>query len=226
MDPFDPHTSTPEELVRRNELDRSGTPYLAWRGPEGDLRIFELDPEDADDVTIGANAACTIVLEWDDKVSRLHAEVGRRGGDWLIVDDGLSRNGTYVGGERMSGRRRLRDEDRIVVGATIVAFRAGEAHERETQVTDGHVGRGDLTAIELLVLQRLCAPLVLEGADEPMTNEDIAKDIHYSLDGVKRGMTRLLRKFDITERPQRRRLAKRAIATGIVSRSDYPTTNA
>ena len=31
--------------------------------------------------------------------------------DWTVVDDGLSRNGTYVNGERIHGRRRLVDGD-------------------------------------------------------------------------------------------------------------------
>ena len=40
------------------------------------------------------------------------------GGDWVVCDDGLSHNGTFVNGERVRGRRRLRDGDVIAVGAT------------------------------------------------------------------------------------------------------------
>ena len=29
------------------------------------------------------------------------------GADWVICDDGLSHNGTFVNGERVRGRRRL-----------------------------------------------------------------------------------------------------------------------
>jgi hypothetical protein len=220
MDPHDPHTSTPEELVLVNALKRDGTPFLSWRGPAGDLRVLELDAEDPD-ATIGADAACTIVLEWDEEVSALHAEVARRGGDWLITDDGLSRNGTFVRGERVTGRRRLRDEDRVVVGGTTLAFHAGTGRERKTKLAGRVVERGDLSASELMVLQRLCEPLVFGRSDEPTTNEIIAAEIHYSLNGVKRCLTRLYKHFEITERPQRRRLARRAIATGVVSRADY-----
>ena len=46
------------------------------------------------------------------------------GRDWIVVDDGLSSNGTYVNGERVNGRRRLRDGDRLVFGETPVQFRA------------------------------------------------------------------------------------------------------
>ena len=49
-----------------------------------------------------------MTLGWDTEVSRLHAQVEPVGSDWIVVDDGLSRNGTYVNGERVNGRRRLR----------------------------------------------------------------------------------------------------------------------
>ena len=34
------------------------------------------------------------------------------------MDDGLSRNGTFVNGERLSGRRRLTDGDTLRFGGT------------------------------------------------------------------------------------------------------------
>ena len=52
----------------------------------------------------------------------MHAALERAGDDWILVDDGLSHNGTYVGGERVNGRRRLRDGDVISVGTTTIAF--------------------------------------------------------------------------------------------------------
>jgi pSer/pThr/pTyr-binding forkhead associated (FHA) protein len=48
--------------------------------------------------------------------------VRRAGGSWLIVDDGLSRNGTFVNGERVTGRRRLQDGDHIGAGTTPLIF--------------------------------------------------------------------------------------------------------
>ena len=59
-----------------------------------------------------------LALPWDDEVSRLHAELVRMGEDWVLCDDGLSHNGTFVNGERVRGRRRLRDGDVVTVGAT------------------------------------------------------------------------------------------------------------
>ena len=66
-------------------------------------------------------------IPWDSEVSALHAELHHLGGEWTVVDDGLSTNGTYVNGQRIGGRRRLRDGDRIRVGRTILAYRAARA---------------------------------------------------------------------------------------------------
>ena len=44
------------------------------------------------------------------------------GGDWVVCDEGLSHNGTFVNGERVRGRRRLRGGDVIAVGDTLIAF--------------------------------------------------------------------------------------------------------
>ena len=75
-------------------------------------------------VTVGRRPEHDIALTWDTEVSRLHAQLEPVGPDWTVIDDGLSRNGTYVNGERVNGRRRLRDGDRIVFGETPVLFRA------------------------------------------------------------------------------------------------------
>jgi hypothetical protein len=73
--------------------------------------------------TIGRAPGSDIQLTWDDAVSRRHARFERVGEDWLIVDDGLSSNGTFVNEEQISGKRRLRDGDVVRVGATRMTFR-------------------------------------------------------------------------------------------------------
>ncbi len=55
-------------------------------------------------------------------VSRRHAVVVVRGGDATIADLG-SKNGTFVGRERVTGPRPLADGDRVVLGTVVVAFR-------------------------------------------------------------------------------------------------------
>ena len=83
--------------------------------------IFELDDDRRAD---GDRPARTndVALPWDPEVSRVHAELERIGGDWVLCDEGLSHNGTCVNGERVRGRRRLRGGDVVAVGETLIAF--------------------------------------------------------------------------------------------------------
>ncbi len=59
-----------------------------------------------------------ISLSWDDGASRLHARLEPLGDDWTVIDDGTSANGTFLNGDRVSGRRRLDDGDELLVGTT------------------------------------------------------------------------------------------------------------
>ena len=61
----------------------------------------------------------------DEEVSRLHAVIECVGSHWTVVDDGMSRNGTFVNGERITGRRRLRQGDSIRIGGTLLTGGSG-----------------------------------------------------------------------------------------------------
>lgn len=104
------------------EAERRGDPYLVYSDGHGDQRVLSL-PDTWDRVTIGRGLGADVSLPWDGEVSRVHAELVRLGDDWVVVDDGLSRNGTFVGPERVSGRRRLTDGDEVRVGSTTIAYR-------------------------------------------------------------------------------------------------------
>lgn len=82
---------------------------LVVRGPETGRRI-ELDHDRA---VIGRHPDCEIVLDVA-AVSRQHAVVSRRNGQYLLEDLG-SRNGTYVNGRRLSEITPLADGDRVVI---------------------------------------------------------------------------------------------------------------
>ena len=58
-------------------------------------------------LTIGRGSSCDVRLPWDERVSCVHAQLDRVGQLWTLVDDGLSRNGTFLNGERLSCWRRL-----------------------------------------------------------------------------------------------------------------------
>jgi pSer/pThr/pTyr-binding forkhead associated (FHA) protein len=99
----------------------AGEPYLRFPDHRGQQRVFAL-PESWTHATIGRTMDADLVLSWDPEVSGVHAELQRIGGDWVLIDDGLSRNGSFVNGERVSRRRRLRDGDELRVGETTLAF--------------------------------------------------------------------------------------------------------
>ena len=88
-------------------------PSLLYEDPVGCRRSFEL--ADRGLVTLGRRPEADVCLPWDPGISRLHAELILRAGEWLIADDGLSQNGTLVNGVPLEGRRRLRDGDLITM---------------------------------------------------------------------------------------------------------------
>src|SRR3954454_15213569 len=117
--PLEPYRSTPEQLRERLAAERRGTPFLVLRDDTDAQRIVDLA---GDRLTLGRSPECDLALVWDPKISRLHAALERVGHEWVVVDDGLSSNGTQVAGARVIGRRRLQDGDVIHVGDTMVAF--------------------------------------------------------------------------------------------------------
>src|ERR1700759_1134368 len=69
-----------------------------------------------DDVTTVGRGSRVDVLLSDPSVSRLHAEIIRRGPYAYVTDLGLSRNGTRVNG-RLVARRVLQDGDVLTFGS-------------------------------------------------------------------------------------------------------------
>ncbi len=81
-------------------------------------RAFETGPVA---LTFGRSDENAGVLSGDDYASARHARVeAHRDGVWLL--DLGSTNGTWVNGERMDGRRRLRDGDVVRIGQTELRF--------------------------------------------------------------------------------------------------------
>ena len=98
--------STPAEVKARLDAERRGGPFLVYRDGGGAQVILCLDAP----VTVGRRPERDVALPWDTEVSRLHAQLEPVGSDWIVVDDGLSRNGTHVNGERGAGRRLVRTD--------------------------------------------------------------------------------------------------------------------
>src|SRR3954470_22408438 len=126
-EPLQPQPRTPEEDRDRAGAERRGLPFLLYRGADGEQVVVEL-PEDRGSLTIGRRATNDVALPWDSQVSRVHAELVPMGSDWVLCDEGVSHNGTFVNGARVRGRRRLRGGDAISVGDTVIDFHAPEGY--------------------------------------------------------------------------------------------------
>jgi pSer/pThr/pTyr-binding forkhead associated (FHA) protein len=123
-------TAPVSEQRDRFDAERRGATFLTCQDGDGRQRIVTLD-QTASRLSLGRGSAADIRLDWDEEVSRIHAELERIGDDWVLIDDGLSRNGTYVNGERLSGRRRLRDSDDIRLGTTLLSYSTtGQRHRQ------------------------------------------------------------------------------------------------
>jgi len=155
----------------------------------------------------------------------VHAQLEPVGSDWALIDDGLSRNGTFVNGERVAGRRRLRDGDRLCFGETPVLFRAPASETSlSTAVVGIQPGTVRLTEIQRKVLIALCRPLKDSVYAAPATNRAIADEAHLSVDAVKAHLRVIFERLGLDDLPQnqkRARLAALALVNGLVHQHDF-----
>jgi DNA-binding CsgD family transcriptional regulator len=196
---------------------------LFFRNAEGALQVVELDSSSS--LTIGRGSGCDLRLTWDESVSRVHAELVWVGQHWAVVDDGLSRNGTFLNGERVNGRRRLHDGDTLVLGGTSFNFRDVRGGTSQlTRVQTEVLTVSSLSATQRQILVALCRPYKQETPyATPASNMQIAAELFLSVDAVKTHLRTLFQKFHIEDLPQnqkRTKLVERAFALGIVARRD------
>ena len=217
--PIAPHSSTPAELQERLAIARRGVPFLVYRDPDGRQVIRAIAPGERH-LTIGRRTGDGVVIDFDEEVSRLHAELELIGEEWTIADDGLSRNGTYVGEDRVRGRRRLRNGDLIRIGQTILAFCHPDADDAKTKSAVGAPTATKVSAADRCVLVALCRPLRDAATALPATNQQIADELHLSLPAVKKRLGGLFEQFevdDLVQNQKRVALAQAAIRAGVVS---------
>jgi hypothetical protein len=221
--PLAAHAATPAELRERIEAERAGVPFLVLRDGDGAQRLFVLDGA-IDRVAVGRSPGNDIALQWDTEVSRLHAELERLGDEWTAADDGLSRNGSFVNGQRISGRHRLRDGDVLRVGRTQIAYRVPDASvSSPTAVAGSRPELPELSATQRAVLAALCRPYKVTELATPATNQQIADELYLSVDAVKAHLRTLFGYFGVEHLPQyqkRSDLAMRALQDGVVVRRD------
>lgn len=214
----DAWTIGPGESIPLREAERGDSPFLVYRDADARLTIHLLESEPGR-VVIGRGNECDVVIAWDDRVSRAHAALERVGGEWLVEDDGLSRNGTYLNGKRVSTRRRLEERDVIQVGHTRLLFRVPAAHRGDVTQGASKIEELQLSASQRRVLAALCRPCLNgEGVAAPATNEEIAAALYLTVEAVKAHLREMYRRFGIEHLPQnqkRRRLVELAIEHGL-----------
>lgn len=199
------------------------SPALQFTDDQGRGREHVLDTTDR--VVIGRSPDATIALEADGSVSRLHAIVEWVDTYWTIVDDGLSRNGTFVNGERLNGRRPLHPGDKIRIGDCVFTYRDATRPAQNTTSVAGEIPtRASLTEAQLKVLIALCRPCI--GASPyavPASNQQIAEELYVSTETVKTHLRALFAKFGLDENAlhnKRGRLVERAMLSGVVTERD------
>ncbi|MEU6038769.1 FHA domain-containing protein [Actinomadura sp. NPDC047616] len=169
-----------------------------------------------DVTTVGRGRGVDIRLD-DPSVSRLHAEIVRRGPYVYVVDMGLSRNGTRVNG-RPIARRVLEDGDVVSFGTARCRMGGIPREEVDPDVELRRAVAPELTRREVDVLTSLCRPALSDEAFvAPATAREIAADLVVTEAAVKQHLLRLYQKFRIPEGANRRtRLANEVIAMGLV----------
>jgi FHA domain len=218
-----PHARSAVELKEIIDAERKGLPFLLWRDMAGVRYILSLGG--CERATIGRRASCDVSLCDDGEMSRTHAELARVGEDWTVSDDGLSRNGTFVNGVRITQRRRLADGDVLRLGRTVLEYRCpSEGSTAATSPVSYLPTVDSLSPTQRRILIALCRPYKAGGAHAtPASNNQIASEVFLGVDAVKNHLRLLFQRFEIADLPQnqsRARLVESAFQWGLVSERD------
>jgi pSer/pThr/pTyr-binding forkhead associated (FHA) protein len=209
---------SPAELAERLHADRRGVPFLVYLDGDGAQRIVDLS-EQTQPLSIGRREANDIALDWDTEVSRVHAVLEPVGAEWTLVDDGFSRNGTLLNGERVRGRRRLADGDLVCIGHTQIVFAAAAVPDSVPTATARESAAPELSPAQRRVLAALCRPALEHAFAGPPSNREIAEELVVSVDTVKSHLHALFELFgvqDVRQNRKRAELVRRAFDRGAV----------
>lgn len=214
--------SSPSELKARLEAERRSDAFLVYRRANGKQVVVPLAGRQ---LTVGRRDDNDIALDWDKQVSRLHAQIERIKGDWCLVDDGLSRNGSFVNSERIVGKRRLADGDRLCFGTTAMVYRAPVAERLESTVgVSTAAPTVALSETRRKILLALARPVAQSAFATPATNQEVADEVCLSVDAVKAHLRGLFEQFGLSELPQNQKratLAATALLNGILAPHEF-----
>ncbi len=216
-----PRAASAPELKAQIEAERNGRPFLVFRDGSDQQRIVAIEAGAAE-LWVGRGESADVRLGWDEEVSALHAQIAIVRDECALVDDGLSRNGSYVNEERVHGRRHLRDGDALRFGRTTVVYRRpGDSAPEATAIATETPAAATISPAQRRVLLALCRPYKDGGGfATPATNQQIGEELHLSVDAVKTHMRALFEKLGVGDLPQNRKrvaLVERALQSGAVN---------
>src|SRR4051794_24099675 len=145
------------ELKAQIEAERAGRPFLVYRDGGGGQVILPIEAKA--ELWVGRADSADVRLDWDEEVSALHAQIEVVRDECTLVDDGLSRNGSFVNEERVHGRRHLRDGDALRFGRTLITYRRpGENAPEATAIAGELPAAATVSPAQRKVLLALCRP--------------------------------------------------------------------
>lgn len=145
-----------------SRAQRSARPVLLLQDGGGHHRVVPLDASRSP-LTIGRRSSNDLSLGWDLQVSRVHARLEWTASGWTLIDEGTSRNGSFVDGEQVVGQRQLRDGAVIRLGRTVLLYRGTHTGRA---VRPGMVQR-------LFALADLVVPTGVPGTARAVTEHDV-----------------------------------------------------
>ena len=152
----------------------------------------------------------------DPSVSRLHAELVRRGPYVYVVDLGLSRNGTQVNG-RPIARRVLDEGDVLSFGAARCRIGGIQQEEITAEAELRRLAVPELTRRELDVLTSLCRPRASTRPSPPRHGATISPPTSVVTEAAVKQPAQALPEVPDPQGPNRRtRLANEVVALGLV----------
>lgn len=215
--PYTTHEFRVEDAARA-----TGSAYLRFRDDKT-FHAVALDPTSAV-VYIGRDGDCAVRITNDVRVSRRHARLIFGAGRWSI-QDGPSRNGTFLADERTVGEQILVDGALITVGRTLLSFHMPVATVVTTFAELPSTQRLHPTATQRKVLIELARSAFERPGEIPVvpTNAAIARRLGYADATIRDAVSDLYRQAGLTRgaSDQRSELVRLAIRERTVTAADF-----